>query len=467
MSKGPFHMDSFELAINANKTLNEFRLHYMHGFGYPLTVIAAAVSIFFCRLAGVSDPIFGANFMSVVFGSLGIGAYYLLAKTLIGRSGAVLSALALCLLPLHLSISTYAMTHHVSIFFHILGIYFLFLYFKDQDIHKLIDAGILLGFGTAARLSDGMIILPIIILFFVQSHKQYGVFSRTTFSRLGVLLGSYFLLWVVFYLPMIAQGDFREVKGLFEIYYHFHSLRQLSLARKGLLEILGLYGCIFSILGAFWFIKEKGLRIASFLMVWLAMLFLYHGSLSIFAFRYLLFAIVPLFIFQGYLFAKFLRVRSLLVKILFVSLILLNIATGFIEFFPIVYFRHLYNTQEELCNLIQENTEPDSLIISLDLGYFIKYYTGRKILGRPTGFNKLDFDKFFDWVDLLLDKDRSIYINSSAIISYDPRGYMRKGIVERYELQSVGKQVIDSWYKFSSVRSDLRNEYLFKMKRKK
>ena len=46
ISKGPFHLDTLSLAINAEKTLGTLTLHYQHMPGYPLVVIM----IFFCYL---------------------------------------------------------------------------------------------------------------------------------------------------------------------------------------------------------------------------------------------------------------------------------------------------------------------------------------------------------------------------------------------------------------------------------
>ena len=42
ISKGPFHMDTLDLAINAVKSLDNLSIHYMHGAGYPLTVIVGS-----------------------------------------------------------------------------------------------------------------------------------------------------------------------------------------------------------------------------------------------------------------------------------------------------------------------------------------------------------------------------------------------------------------------------------------
>src|SRR3989338_3302267 len=82
ISKGPFHYDALELAINAQKTLQTFKLHYLHIPGSPLTVIIAAINIAIFRLFSVNDPVFVVNFMSVYFSSLCVVLLYWVVKEL-------------------------------------------------------------------------------------------------------------------------------------------------------------------------------------------------------------------------------------------------------------------------------------------------------------------------------------------------------------------------------------------------
>ena len=71
LSKGPYNLDSFQLALIAQDSLDNLRYNFLHGTGYPLTVLFGSAFIFLTRLFGVTDPVISVNFMCVFFSTPG------------------------------------------------------------------------------------------------------------------------------------------------------------------------------------------------------------------------------------------------------------------------------------------------------------------------------------------------------------------------------------------------------------
>ena len=122
ISKGSFHVDCLNLAIQAEQTLETHSIHHLFGSGYPLTVILGAIFILISRIFSVRDPVIAVNLMSVVFSSLCVLANYSLVKKLLGKTAALFSSILLSLFPPFLVLSVYGKSHTPSLFFLLAGI---------------------------------------------------------------------------------------------------------------------------------------------------------------------------------------------------------------------------------------------------------------------------------------------------------------------------------------------------------
>ncbi|NQV00080.1 MAG: glycosyltransferase family 39 protein [Parcubacteria group bacterium] len=464
ISKGPFHSDTLELAINAEKTLNTFSLHYLHATGYPLIVITASIFIFLIRFLGINDPVFCVNIMSVVFGSLGIGIFYLFSRKILDILGASISSLILALLPLHISVSTFGMTHPLSIFFHLIGFYFLFLYLEKYKLNRLIISAIFFGFGAAARLTDSLIIIAVIFLYLFWSFKNSMISKKDIIYRLASFLILYSVVTLLFYLPMFLEGGLSHFKDTMSAYYFYHSLSCLYGSLKYIIEILSLPGVIISFAGMGYFFLERNRSLFYFLLIWFFSLFSYYGTCNAMSYRYLLLPLLPALIMQGYFISKLFKFKRL-VGILICFLLFISVVKNFIEFYPIIQFRNKNSLQEDFARFVQRNTEPNAYIIAMDEGCFIEYYAKRKILYKATGLNEDDFDEFFKRVDLLLDKDIPIYIISTGIYGYDPKKFFITMLLNNYILTYIGEHPNEAWHK-KSIKQSLFLEKLYKIQKR-
>jgi hypothetical protein len=462
ISKGPFHLDVLELAMKAESTINTPTLHYMHWAGYPLAVIVASLFVLLFRFLGVQDPIFCVNFMSVVLGSLGIGAFYLLSKKILDNIGALFASLMLCFFPLHLYISTLGFNHTLSVLLNLVGFYLLFLYLEDYELNKLILSAILFGFASAARLNDSLVILAAIFLYLYRSLKDCKISKISVFIRLIRFSVYLCLIALIFYMPMFLDKGFSQFRDTLSIYYNHYTLNKLSLSLASIVDMLQVYGIFILLAGIGYWLFEKKKYLLCFLLLWCIVIFVYYGSFSCFAYRYLLLSITPLFIIQGYFIAKAFKRLKLLIPFLLLIIFINNL----IDFYPYARFRQEYNLQKEFAEFVRSKTESSSYVIVMDEGPFIQYYGKRNILYKATGLNKSEFDEFFEKVDTLLNNRIPIYIITTGIYGYDPKGYFKNALINNYDLKYVGRHLNQDWHQASIYESGLMIERLYKVEKK-
>lgn len=367
-----------------------------------------------------------------------------------------------CFLPLHIDISTFGLTHPVSIFFNLTGIYLLFLYLEKFKLKNLFLSSIFLGCGTASRLTDGIIMLAIIYLYLIQSFKSSNLSKKLIIKRLITFLTLYSFIILISYLPMLLNIGIAQFKETLSVYYYAQSFRYFSEYSTWIIDILSFPGAIFLIAGLGYSSFHKNKSIVFFLLIWFFSLFIYYGSHHFAQYRYFCFAIIPLLIIQGYFTSKaFYYLR----KIALLSVFIL-IASNFLHFYPIVKFRHDHNLQKEFAEFVRNNTNDYSYVIAMDEGPILEYYTDRKILYKPIGLKKVEFNEFFINIDMLLEKYNNVYIISSAIDGYDPQEYFRKDLSNNYNLEYIGGHLNQDWHAQSIYEQVIFEEKLFKLEKK-
>ncbi len=195
--------------------------------------------------------------MSVVFGALDVAIFYLFSRKILNLPAAIISSLALTFLPLHISISTFGMTHPVSIFFHLLGLYFIFLYFDSHDINRLIFSSVFLGLGTCARLSDGITIIAAVFLYLTWSMRYPKLPKKDIVYRLMLYLILYSITILFFHLPTLLKERFFMFRQTVNVYYYHHSLEYFLFSSERLIQILGPEAVIIIVAGAGYFFLKK------------------------------------------------------------------------------------------------------------------------------------------------------------------------------------------------------------------
>jgi hypothetical protein len=460
ISKGPFHYDTLDLAISAQKTLDSFHLHYEHLPGYPLTVIFGAFFIFILRFLGLNDPVFSMNFMSVVMGACDVLAIFLLVERLFDFNKAVFSGLLLaCFMP-HVAISTFGKSFTLGIFLSLLSATFMLRYAQEKKGLYLILSALFLGLCAAARLSDVLCVVPIAWLLFSAEKLPYGkAKSFVVFILMAGLIALIFYLPLLFENGLLSGGRALVQQGQSEFLGVFSPALRQTLC--WIPRIMMLSGIVLLLVGSGIMIFKKQGRPFIFLFLWFLVLQVFNGNLNAFAIRYLVIAWIPLLIAEGYLLG-FLKGKGFYLS-LFVFLVVA--VAGFVKSAPALAFRHNYALQVDFARWVAKKTEPDAVIIAVDEGIMIEFYGKRTILERPVACDKNTVNDFFNnKIDPMLNRGRNIYIISSAIVSYYC-GIFEEELSRHYDLILIGSRYNEDWHHVL-LYNFLKREKLFQLRKK-
>jgi len=478
ISKGPYHHDTLEIVIKATQTLETLRLHYLHGPGYPLTVIFGAIFIKISTLFRINDPVFAINMLSVIFSTLCIILTYIFTKKLFNRNVGFFCALIFSFSPIFFIISTFGQTHNISIFFALLSFMLLLKFMETQKGKYLFLSGISLGLCAAARLSDLLIFIPFIYLYLTQylqiKNKKIEI-NRKLFNikNYSLLLLSIISPLIVLYLPMFKEVGINPILEASQSPF-FGKFEGINLYRLyGFIgPIYNFYlnpvNTLFCLIGIYLLFKQSKKK-CLFLLIWFLSLFLYYGNVSTRTSRYLILALLPLNIFTAYALNFFYTKRSYLIKISSCIIALLICATAFKEIHPLLSFHNKYALQVDFAHWVQKKTEPKAVIIAIDEKIFLDYYTNRETITRPVSCNKTKLKNYFaEKIDnILLKQKRPLYIIETAIGGkyYDPCNLFKKLLPKKYRVIYIGCRLNELWYhEFEvGVQIDTFKEKLFKI----
>ncbi len=202
MSKGPVTVDCLNLAIQSQATLETHHLHYLYGSGYPLMVLLGSIFISIGNCAGITDPILAVNFISVLFGSIAILAFYLLLQEICDTLTAILASFILLLNPIFFDVSTYGISHAPALCFFLLGLLSLLRFQDSGNVANLMLSALYLGFMGATRLQDFVLTFPAVGYMFILGLKANSPQSHQYKIRYSLLFVTTIILTIIlFHLP--------------------------------------------------------------------------------------------------------------------------------------------------------------------------------------------------------------------------------------------------------------------------
>jgi len=463
MSKGPYHGDSLNLALQAEQTILTGKLQMAHMWmGFPLTVIISSIFIAVSKVFGINDPVLAVNFMSVVFGSLSVLLLYFLAKELLDRSTAIFSAILFSLSPICLGESVYGKSHTPSMFFLILGMYLLVKSFRTGLKNNILLAGVFLGCFGAARLHDLVLMaIPISYLYFfipgqnnIPNAEEKTVPDGKTFIIFYLTI---ILTVAVFYLPYFIQTN-NPIKIRNIPYYFDYGVTQ---------NFIGIFS--YKIFKGFLFLKQnftvyglgmaagglillaiKRLKILGFLLAWFLIPFLFYANLKMtVTSRYFLLVLPPVCIMQGYLLHKFTEKKFLLKAAAYGVLILLS-CTMYNSIYRTLKFRHDHALLPEFAQWVGKNTEPHAKVIAADEGLFIQHYGSRSLIYRPAsgvlGYAEDQLNQFAADIDAMLENNMPVYITTVSLYSYDRGAEFSSFFKDHYSGELIGKHYYEDYH---------------------
>jgi hypothetical protein len=477
ISKGPYHVDCLQLAIQAEETLKTGQLHYEFGPGYPLTVLLGAFFIWFAHLFAISDAVIAVNSMSVVFSSLSIVMLFLIIRRIINAQAAFFGALLFSVSPLFLDVSTYGKNHAPSIFFLLWGISLLLLYQRSLSLKHLALSGLMIGLMGAARLQDmALMVIPLSVLFF------FGTQPPDQQRKRSDLMSSFFAYWSIifiiaigFHLPLIFNRFQHEYLSQLTSFANlgmadnFRGFLSASLGQSFIYFLLDMtaFNFALAIFGLYLLWKDN-CRLAAFLTAWLLIPLTFYGNLYTTASRFLIISTIPLYIAFSYLYEKLVNFRNKFIKNLSILLFPITCFISLTVIIPNLALRHQYALLPDYARWVGTISEPDSFIISQDFNPFINYYAKRKTLDLPIGrasIKEEDLIVFKNKIDYLLERGVSVYINRTGLNSYNPDRQFSGFMNTHYRLSFLGEHLCEDWHQ-GGLFLRVGREALFKIERK-
>jgi len=461
ISKGPFHYDTLDLTMAAQKTLAMHTLHYEHGSGYPLTVIIAAVFIFLMHLFGATDPVFCVNVMSVVFGAAGVVAFFFLVEKLFDTRRAFFAGVLLACFGAHIAISSFGKSLTLSIFFALTSAYFLVCYLKDGRRLCFFYAIAFLGFCGAARLSDFLALLPLVYLL-----ARYGSPARERIKDICVFAGLSVCVVLMYYLPMLMDKGFSQFRDVLSTSRQASFLGPVSfMLRKSMIWLVDVFrpeGVIVAVCGIGFLYIHRRLKELVFLLLWFCLFQLFYGNISSSGVRYLVIAWLPLIAAQGYFLGSYRRPAAYGALLIFTWLLL----AGLWRDMPALEFRHRHALQVDFARWVAATVPADSVVIAVDEAIFLRFYTTREVVTRPVTCDPQEIKAFFrETIDPVLSSGRRVFLINSSF-AYDECRVFRKTLAGYYKVRPVGYKTNEDWH-HALLNRELFREYLYELAQKK
>ena len=478
ISKGPYHVDTLSIVIQAQATLKDHQLHFLFGTGYPLIVLLAAGFIWLGERVGAGDPVLAVNAMSVIFSSLTVVFAYYVGKALLNPLAGIISALILSVSPIFLGLSVYGKSHMPSLLLLMAGIYFLIRYHHAYSWRLLFLSALLLGLAGATRLQDLCLMsAALLFLFFVPPDAVKISCPRPAEVFVRFFLWGGFIVFVLlaFHAPFFLQENrdayINQLRrfwaaGLTDNYLGPASPR-LLLSGVYLVKTLTEVGALLSVLGLLLLVFRRW-RVGVFLALWVAVPVLFYGNLNTTSTsRFFVLVLPPLCFPIGYCLSGFLRKgRAFLLSGLMVFIIIISLLFQYM--LPKLWVRHTTAALPEYCLWVAQITEPDAVIIAGDEALFMIFYSKRQTFVRPRSLDRLSDAQISDFkkaVDGFLSLGRPVYISAPALYAHDKNKHFSGALEADFCFVPVGRHRYEDWH-LGSMTLQIYHFALYKVEKK-
>jgi len=323
ISKGPFSVDSLDLAIYAEKTVDTLTLQKQTGLGFPLSVLLSSLAVMVSRWFSIFDPVWSVNMLSVTLSSFTVLTFYLLSREIFDDRVAILTATGFSLSPIFLGLSVYGKSQIPALFFLMLSILVLWHYLKTRRRRYFLMCALFLGCFGATRIHELVLMaIPISFLFFQGNNISSQKAKRSTiigcFKELSLLWILTGIVTILFYIPLLIQDQQGGTVTDFSFLWKFGLLENfLGLTMRGFLFCLDQLSKNFTELGLL--LGVAGLIILAikkrwmfcFLLLWVICPFIFYGNLKTsITGRYFVLLIAPIVLLQGVVLEKLFSINK-------------------------------------------------------------------------------------------------------------------------------------------------------------
>lgn len=474
ISKGPVTTDCLSLAIKSQAAFETLKFEPLFGTGYPLMVIMGFVSIAVTRLFGITDPVFAVNLIGVLFGAAAVAALYAFTTRLFPRPAGYIAALFLLANPIFLDVSSYGIGHAPGLFFLLWGMCVLDDYQQHRRPRDLWLCGVLFGLFASTRLQDFFLILPAVTFAFrfgLRPSPPPLTSRRTEYALFGGIMTA---VCLGLHLPFIqASSHYNAELSRFiniGLTHNFRGLFTDSLT-AGFMAIMK--SCSFLVLAVFplglyrvW--KTHGWLLTFTLLTWLLVPFWFYGNLMSTAPRFFTCVLPAVIIPVSVLFGAMWSTRQMMPRILAVGIAAFMLYHPLERYGGTIVKRHTSSTIADFYTAMGQRTESNAVIITVDDGLFVNYYSKRQRMERPRDreiLNPENLNRFQKALDGLLEQGIPVYITHMGLWTYDHTDTFKNFMNTHYHLTDLGGTLIDVWY-ITPFTTSPHQGHLFKIEKK-
>lgn len=478
------HFDSIADANKAPLTIETGKFQYSYGYGSPgIVLMLTAVYYIDHIITGATNAEFAYFFITFMTAALSISMIYLVVRKISNdRLTGFMAAMLFNVTPIYLSVTTYPKTHAPAVFFSLLAGYFLLRAADggEKELRYMIYSGLLFSFAVSIRVFSFFYIIPFAILYAKPSISNNKLtFNKKILDKKNILWFAFSLFIVVFilFIPRFLEsglsgfianllGERKTVawQGAFS--------DRISFAFLQLHKSVTWLGWAAIALGAYYLFRKNKTALFA-LLAWFLLFFIYFGNLKGVEPRFLTDALIALVIIMAFGCKLLYNSKKIIGIAVFIALVVWM----FMVIYPIIEYRHNYSGQKEFALWVGSVTEPDSMLVTTDEGFFYTFYTGRKIINDPLTYETGGWIGHYysgsdaevaDFINILhnyLKKGTKVYIAESGI-GYDPDGRFRKALQENFDIYLVGSKTNEG-YSQNTLQMQLYEEKVFKIAEKK
>ena len=458
INAGLFHHDSVQLAIATEETVKTFELHAAVGGKLVLVLINSLIFLIPYYFLKVTSAEFTITLTSIFFAALSICFLYLFLRELTNKVFiSFASSILFSVTPIYLSVTTYAKSHSLSIFFVLLAAYTLIKSTKENSKKLGFISGLSLGILLFIRPSDFLFIIPFIFLF-LYAHKIIKLENSKARFKVNFLYLIVLPLLLISLLYGITQFSVivSQIKSNPLVFDKIVLLSSIV----SLINTTTIIGFLFLLIGLYYlFIKNRYLL--AFFLFWFFTTYIYYSNVFTFAQRFLILSLIPIMILVGYG-LEFFYIKN---KIIAFIILILIASSMFLSIYPIIKYRHVHSGGKDLALFVNNLTENNSVVIIGDDGPFLDYYGYRRTIAYPATNNKELLDNFIEKVNDILDSNINVYIPETNYIYHHPPKESKMVydlINENFNVTVVGEIIWEN-YHHASILSQKFDVYLFKL----
>jgi hypothetical protein len=435
MPAGLLHTDSVIAVQEAERTVWTGRLHYLQGIlGYPgFAAMNSILFLIYHALSGATSAEGFLLFSSAFFGAASVALTYILALRLTNsRMAAVYSALILCFMPLHLTMSTYVKDQVLGSCALLLTSLIALRSGGEGKAKTRILAGAFLGYAMAIRQQEILFLPTLLILYYLDCSPfaikkvkgrikfQVNESPFKVLSDMVIIVAVAAIVFVAFYIPkMMDEPGFNLVNSIFassaesSAGFGIYSAQMPYSLQWALMTLTYLGVAILA--GSILVNYNRDKSVLLTLTFWMASYFLFYGNI-VGASPYFFFqALVPAAIIMGWgLEYGYGRFRDIAYIVLVVLIIWMLVTIN-----PLLTARKEYCGPCAFSKKMAESIPQTSYVIGIDETRHYEYYANiTRNLGHYDPTNAQEMVKYGKMLHEIMQNGTGVYVTTQGF-SYD------------------------------------------------